>query len=136
MARDDFHDLPGVCPVTGEALFVSEVTSVASGVVIRGRFRMPRYAGLEKEQAQLLEVFIRSRGVISTMEKELGLSYPTVRARIDSLMQSLGYEPLKTPASPRPDATADDKRKVLELLEQGTISAEEAKARLKEFATK
>ena len=89
-----------------------------------------RYAGL------LLEVFIRSRGVISTMEKELGLSYPTVRARIDALMGSLGYEPLKSPAAPKDDTRAADKRKVLELLEQGAISTEEAKARLKEFAKK
>lgn len=137
MARDEFHDIPGVCPVTGEPLYISELTSAESGVVIRGKFRLPRYAQLDKDQARLLEVFIRARGVISTMEKELGLSYPTVRARMDALLHTLGYEPLKAqPSAPQPDSAAEEKRKVLQLLEDGTISAEEAKAKLKEFATK
>ena len=138
MARDEFYDAPGVCPITGEPLYISELTSAESGIAIRGKFRLPRYAQLDKDQARLLEVFIRSRGVISTMEKELNLSYPTVRARIDGLLQALSYEPLKAPAnpSPQPDTSADDKRRVLGMLEEGTISAAEAKARIKEFATK
>ena len=138
MPREEFYEAPGVCPITGEPLYISELTSVDSGITIRGKFKLPRYAQLDKDQANLLEVFIRSRGVISTMEKELNLSYPTVRARIDGLLVALGYEALKAPSNPtsQPDTSADDKRRVLEMLEEGTISAAEAKAKLKEFATK
>ena len=70
------------------------------------------------------------------MEKELGLSYPTVRARLDGLLDALGYEPLKTAGAKDDGKAADARRRVLKLLEDGKLSAAEAKAKLKELGTK
>ena len=137
--KEPLHDVPGKCPITGEPLYITELTSTESGVVIRGKFKLPKIAQLDAEHARILEVFIRSRGVISTMEKELGLSYPTVRARVDSLLNALDYEPLKPPAPATSDSeseTVQEKKRILELLEEGTITAKEATARLKEVASK
>jgi len=136
MAKDVFHEIPAKCPVTGEALYVSELTSLSGDIVMRGRFKLPQTTRLDQEQQRFLEVFIRARGVISTMEKELGLSYPTVRARLDGLLDALGYEPLKTGASKDDGKVAEARRKVLKMLEDGKLTAADAKAKLKELGTK
>lgn len=129
MAEPKLHELPTRDPVTGGPLYVSEVTSMDGSVTIRGKFKLPSTTRLEREQQEFLEVFLRARGVIATMEKELGLSYPTVRARLDSLLEAMGLAPYKE--STRKPRNEDEKRKVLELLENGEISADEAKTRLK-----
>ncbi len=130
MDEKDLHDIPTSCPVTGSPLYVSELSSIDSGIRIQGKFKLPETARLSKDQRDFLEVFLRSRGVISTVEKELNLSYPTVRARLDVLLDAMGLVPYKesTRAKPR---SADDRRQILDDLEQGLITAEEAKARLK-----
>lgn len=136
MAKDVFHEIPAKCPVTGEALYVSELTSLSGDIVMRGRFKLPQTTRLDQEQQRFLEVFIRARGVISTMEKELGLSYPTVRARLDGLLDALGYEPLKAGAAKDDSKAAEARRKVLKMLEDGKLTAADAKAKLKELGTK
>ncbi len=129
---EGLHDIPTKCPVTGGPLFVSELTSHDSGITIRGRFKLPAVSRLDPEQQRILEVFLRARGVISTMEKELGLSYPTVRARIDGMLDAMGLAPYKD--SPKKPKNDDVKRRILEQLEEGQISAEEAKQRLREVS--
>ncbi|MBX3111751.1 MAG: DUF2089 domain-containing protein [Fimbriimonadaceae bacterium] len=136
MAKDVFHEIPAKCPVTGEPLYVSELTSLSGDVVLRGRFKLPQTTRLDQDQQRFLEVFIRARGVISTMEKELGLSYPTVRARLDGLLDALGYEPLKTSGAKDDSRAAEARRKVLKMLEDGKLTAADAKAKLKELGTK
>lgn len=126
MAKDELHELPTACPVTGEPLHITEVAS-PGGITIRGKFRIPTQAKLDPEQQAFLETFLRARGVISTMEKELGISYPTVRSRIDSLLDALGLAPFKE----RKDDRAEAKRKILQQLEEGKITAAEAKEKLK-----
>ena len=66
---------------------------------IRGRFEIPKYARLDKEQAKFLETFLRCRGMLNSVERELNLSYPTVRARLGHLVGSL-----------RPDASSRRER--------------------------
>lgn len=125
----ELRDIPAACPVTGRPLVVTELTSEDGTVTIRGRFRVPPTAQLDPDQQRILEVFLRSRGVITTMERELGLSYPTVRSRIDGLLDALGLKPLRPPARPAKDASM--RKAVLDQLETGEITAEEAKERLK-----
>src|SRR5690348_171734 len=93
-----FHEIPHCDPVTGGELHISELAGDESGITIRGKFEIPRYAKLDPEQSLFLETFLRCRGMISCVEKELGLSYPTVRARLDSLLDSLGLSPAKEEA--------------------------------------
>ncbi|MBS1721444.1 MAG: DUF2089 domain-containing protein [Armatimonadetes bacterium] len=126
----DLHDIPTNCPVTGGPLYVSELTSAEGGITIHGKFKLPATARLSKEQRDFLEVFLRSRGVISTVEKELNLSYPTVRARLDALLEAMDLTPYKESTRSKP-ATSEARRKIIDELEQGVITPEEAKARLK-----
>lgn len=130
MDPKELHEIPTQCPVTGGPLYVSELTSADSGITIRGKFKLPATSRLNSDQRQFLEVFLRSKGVISTMEKELNLSYPTVRARLDSLLDAMGMTPYKESTRSK-SASPEDRRRVLDELEQGKITAEEAKVRLK-----
>ncbi len=135
MAKDELYEIPGQCPVSGDPLFISELTATHSGVRIKGKFRIPTAAQLDADQQAFLETFLRARGVISTMEKELGISYPTVRARIDALLESLSLSPYKEREA-KVEPTAEAKRKILKQLEEGKITAEQAKAKLRGVESK
>lgn len=127
MSKDKFHPIPARDPVTGGELYISELAGEESGITIRGRFEVPRYARLDAEQQRFLETFLRCRGMLNSVEREMKMSYPTVRARLDSLLEALELLPIRE--EPKKDKS-DGKRKVLEELESGEITAEEAKARL------
>lgn len=120
--------MPARDPVSGGELYVSELASDESGVTIRGRFALSRFARLDAEQTHFLETFLRCRGTINAVEKELGISYPTVKARLDSLLNALNLSPV---ADEKPKVSAEVKRTIIEQLEKGEISAEEAKARMR-----
>jgi hypothetical protein len=130
MSKEKLKKLLTRDPVNGGELYVSELASDDSGITIRGRFEIPRYARLDEEQSRFLETFLRCRGMLNSVERELGISYPTVRARLDSLLASLDLSPVKEDA-PKKDKSAEKKKQILEELEKGEITAEEAKARLK-----
>lgn len=132
MSKEKLNRIPPKDPVSGGELYVSELTCDESGVTIRGKFEIPRYARLEPEQAHFLETFLKCRGMLNAVERELGLSYPTVRARLDSVLQALGFDGfLKEEARPR-EKNPEKKRQILDQLERGEITPAEAKARLKE----
>lgn len=129
MGRDKLHRLPFRDPVSGGDLYVSELANDDSGVTLRGRFEIPLVARLDSEQYKFLETFLRCRGMLNSVERELGVSYPTVRARLDALLDSLHLSPAKDPEVKK-DKQVDKKRKILEQLERDEITAEEAKAKL------
>ena len=82
------------------------------------------FCALPAEQLKFLELFLRCRGNMRDVERTLGLSYPTVRARLDALLASLGY----TVAEPAP--SEDQRREIVEALNAGRLTAEEAIALL------
>lgn len=129
MSHEPMHRLPAYDPISGHPLYVSEVMSDESGISLRGRFAIPRFARLTEEQSRFLETFLRCRGVLSSVEKELGLSYPTVRNRLDQLLTAL-----ELPSAPMPEANGaaiEDQRRILDQLERGEISVEEAKVKIR-----
>lgn len=124
------YPIPPKDPISGGEFVVSELTCKASGVVLRGEFEVPRLARLDADQTRFLETFLRCRGTISDVERELGISYPTVRSRLDALLEALELAPIRESKAQR-EKNAETKRAVLEQLESGEITAEEAKARLR-----
>ena len=122
------------CPGCEQPLSVTELTCDSCDLQLKGHFeRGCRFCALDPEQRKLLDVFLSCRGVIRDMEKALGLSYPTVRARVDSLLTSLGYAPTKAEAEAQEDL-ADRRRDILSRLEAGEITAEEATEALRSLA--
>jgi hypothetical protein len=110
------------CPVCDTTLTIAELACQACGTTLRGEFAASHcaFCALPDEQRQFLELFLRCRGNLRDVERTLGLSYPTVRARLDTLLATLGYGP-----APPPDAP-DQRREILDALNAGRLSAEEA----------
>ncbi len=114
--------MPTQCPVTGEPLEVTRLECPTSGVVIEGRFQPNEFALLPKEQLEFMRIFIKVRGNLKEVERVLGLSYPTIRQRFEGLLKVLGYEAYED--------VEDERADVLESLEQGDITPEQATKKL------
>ena len=117
--------MPTKCPVTGEALYVTRLDCPSSGVSIEGRFQPNEFALLSPEHLELMRLFVKVRGNLKEVERILGLSYPTVRSRFDTMLLALGYE-LDTS---KEDAR-NERAEILSLLERGELSAGEAAKKL------
>lgn len=117
------HPIPGECPVCGGELIVTRLSCRECDTAIEGRFITGPFANLTNDQLMFLEIFIKNEGKITHMEKDLDLSYPTIRNRLHEIIRALGYEPGKEGAGV---LTEEDRRKILEDLNQGHITSEEA----------
>ena len=84
------RDVISTCPVCEGELTISRLQCRSCGTALEGEFGVGRFGRLSKEQLSLLESFLRSRGNLKEMERELGISYPTVRGRVDALVRALG----------------------------------------------
>lgn len=113
--------LPLPFPGVQEAPVVTELHFPESGVTVRGEFDLNEFATLHGENLEFLRLYIKVRGNLKEVERILGVSYPTVRARLDATLRAIGYEP----------GESDPRDETLALLERGQISPEEAVKRLK-----
>ena len=112
----------GTCPVCGENLTVTRLYCRACDSAIEGHFTLGRFYQLAPEQMAFVETFIRCEGKLTRVQEELGMSYPTARARLTEVIQALGYEV----SDSKPDISPEERRKILEQLAAGEISSEEA----------
>ena len=123
------HDVIATCPVCSGELAVTRLRCGTCATTIEGEFGVGRYARLTREQAVVLESFLRSRGNLRDMERELGISYPTVRARVEALVRSLGFgarDEADAPAAATPAEIQAARREILERLAAHDLTAEEA----------
>lgn len=133
-------------PVTGEALLITRLEGPTTGIVIEGRFSFGggnRLDTLSPEHLAFVEVFLKNRGIIKDVEAELGISYPTVRARLDDVIRALGYPPyaqsVDVPLPPAGEGEAapgsdDERRALLADVKAGRISAKDAARYMKRTA--
>lgn len=119
-------DVQGRCPFCGQELEVRRLQCPGCHTTIDGVFTLGRFQRLSPEQLAFLDVFVKNRGVIRDVEKELGISYPTVRSRLDDLIRALGYEVREEAPPPEAAEDAERRRETLERLKSGEISAEQA----------
>lgn len=112
------RDLLGQCPICGGSVEITEISCYSCKSTIRGHFKPCKFCALSREYREFAEIFIKNRGNIKEIEKELNISYPTVKGKLDSLIAALGYKNQETSSS--------DKREVLERLYRGEITSEEA----------
>ena len=85
------HDVISTCPVCSSELAVTRLHCGSCGTTLEGDFSVGRFGRLNRDQLALLESFLRSRGNLREMERELGISYPTVRSRVEALVRALGF---------------------------------------------
>ncbi len=146
------------CPVCEGDLVVTRLHCPACETTIEGSFSpggsrlqeafspeqlkpLLPFSRLTAEQLQFILTFVRCEGRFNRMEDEMGLSYPTLRNRLNEIIRAMGYEPSReetaaAAASARAEAgvpvpTPAERQEVLELLGRGEIDMEEAKRRLR-----
>jgi len=119
-------EIMGKCPVCGSVTEVTRISCDVCDTHIEGHFKPCKFCRLTPDQKSFIDVFIKCRGNIKEVEKELGVSYPTVKNRLEDAAGALGYKS-------EPDTTNENKRKeVLDRLNNGELSVEEALNALKE----
>jgi hypothetical protein len=118
-APQDWHALSDL--TRGRPIVVERVRLVEQGVAIEGAFELPRLAQLSAEDQVFVAAFVRSHGSIKEMEQVFGVSYPTIKARLNRIAASLEF--IETDPQP-------GRAEVLERLARGEITADQAVAEM------
>ncbi len=119
----------GRCPACGGRLEVRRLECVRCETAVEGRFVQSRFDRLSPEQQEFVEVFLLARGNIKEVERVLGISYPTVRNRLDAVLEAMGH---KVERDGSDSAAGARRAEVLAQLDRGEISAAEAIKLLRE----
>jgi hypothetical protein len=112
------------CPVCDHTLHAVKLQCSHCRTTIENTFELSKLAVLSPEQLHFAITFLVNRGNIKEVEKDLGISYPTVRGKLNDVIAALGYDTRK-----KPDI---DEKKVIAMLENGEITADDAVKMLKE----
>jgi len=103
---------------------VERLSCNTCGTVIESDFSFSKFESLSEEQLKFAKIFLKNRGSIKDVEKDMGISYPTVRGKLDDVIKALGYSVEDVPEN----NSASD---ILDRLEKGEIDADEALHNLK-----
>jgi hypothetical protein len=117
---NNWHELTDL---TGDRDFIVTEVRLDAGISIQGEFELPPLARLRYEDQVFVSEFVRNHGSIKDMEKAFGVSYPTVKSRLNRIIAQLQLVEVVHASSAR----GED---VLGLLERGEISADDAAERL------
>ena len=120
-SRDMANPIIGQCPICKASLHVVRLDCEACGTRLEGNFALGRFHSLAADQLAFLETFIRARGNFKDVERELGISYPTVRSRLDAVIRALGF-----PSPAEPDREAERRKEILRELAEGKIAPDDA----------
>ncbi|NLT17283.1 MAG: DUF2089 domain-containing protein [Clostridiales bacterium] len=120
MAETEKYKAPSICPVCGGEYEITSLTCKSCKSELNGRFEGCEYCALDESEKSFLSTFIKCRGNIREVEKELGISYPTVRHRLDNIISRLGYE------NRRVAQVTEERKIIIKRLEDGEITADEA----------
>lgn len=122
------NPIVGTCPVCGERMRIVRLRCTSCETALEGNFELGQFLSLSPEQWRFVDVFLKCRGKIKDVEEELGISYPTVVARLNEVVSALGHEP-----RPDEEESREARRQVLDDLSEGRVSASEAAQRLREL---
>ena len=122
------------CPSCGSDLAITRVSCMQCETVVTARYQPCRFCKLPPDSVQFLEAFVKSRGNVKEMERELGTSYWTIRSRLNELIEELGFEVDNNAEAERVAAQEEElkqqRRSLLEQVDRGEISANDAAEQL------
>jgi len=116
------HKMPTICPVCEEHLYVTRLHCRNCDTAIEGYFETGRMGRLTPDQLAFVETFVHCEGKLNRMERELGLSYPTLRSRLIQVVQQMGFEV----GSSEPGLDEEQRHRILDELATGAISSDQA----------
>lgn len=138
----DVYELDGTCPVCAATMMVTQLRCPHCSSTLEGSFRLSqapstgqntddlrfgRLARLDSTQLEFVEAFLRCRGIIKNVEDMLGISYPTVKARLNNVLTALGFNADDEQSDP---ALRRTRHEILADLAAGRISTDEAHLQL------
>jgi hypothetical protein len=135
------YEISGRCPVCGGQMHISRLQCGTCQSALEGQFAVPgggrsetprdgyfgRLERLSQEQLEFVEIFLRCRGIIKNVEAMLDISYPTVKARLNNILETMGFRVEEEVPDPE---RRRERREILQDLAQGKITTEEAHRRL------
>ena len=126
--RNKVNPVISVCPVCKHDLKVVKLQCEHCDTSIEGNFTLSKFNYLESEKLYFIEVFVKNRGNIKAIEKELNISYPTVKKMLDDVILGLGYTPEKEDEEPIKESSEPkvSKSSILEKIANKEISVLEA----------
>ncbi len=135
------YEVSGRCPVCGGQMAITRLECSTCHSALEGQFiaagagratteresYFGRLARLSPEQIEFVEIFLRCRGIIKNVEAMLDISYPTVKARLNNIIETMGFQVEEEMPDPE---RRRERREILQDLAQGKITTEEAHRRL------
>src|SRR5512146_2662335 len=110
--------LPRKCPSCAADLIVTRLSCPDCGTEVTGTFPPDIFSRLSSNDFDFIVLFVRTKGNIKEMERELGISYWTIRAKLNEVVNQIGLE-----ETPEPGTVTDKRQQILEQLNKGMISA-------------
>lgn len=120
------YPTPGECPVCHADLHVTQLSCRNCGTELRGHFEMDQLSSLLPAQRHFVEIFILCEGKLNCVQEELGISYPTVRSRLDEVIRTLKFKAQDETLAFVEGADSPARQDILDRLARQEISAEEA----------
>lgn len=124
------YQAPGKCPVCNSALHITKLSCHRCHTTLEGQFKSCEFCQLPKEDLDFLKTFIKCRGSIKDVEREMGISYPTVKGKLNNLIEALGFHVTETESKEAIKARQEEKASIIDALEKGEITAKEASEKL------
>jgi hypothetical protein len=126
------HDWQELTKLIGQArVEIDRVRLVETGVVIEGPFALPPLAQLPAEDQVFVAAFVRCHGSIKQMEQYFGVSYPTVKNRLNKIGSQLSFVEIEQ--GPETESPARTRREVLDQVSRGELTVAQALEQLKEM---
>jgi hypothetical protein len=127
------------CPACGGPLVITECRCANCQLQLRGEFQLGSFSSLSEDQLTFVRVFLRARGNLSEAEKVLGVSYPTIRNKLDEINKALDRAESKAisaqeatdEATPEINPQEETRRAILQQVADGTLSAVQAVEKLR-----
>jgi hypothetical protein len=138
----DVYEIDGICPACAATMMVTQLRCQRCSSLLEGNFRLSqtlstgqgdddirfgRLARLDSTQLAFVEAFLRCRGIIKNVEDMLGISYPTVKARLSNVLTALGFNADDEQSDPAHRRT---RHEILADLAAGRITTDEAHLQL------
>ena len=124
------NDWQELSKLVGQAHFeVDRIRLIDTGVIIEGPFTPPPLAQLPAEDQVFVAAFVRCHGSIKQMEKYFGVSYPTIKNRLNKIGSQLSFVEIEQGSD---DSTAQTRSEVLDRVSRGELTVAQALERLKQ----
>ncbi|HAQ41761.1 MAG TPA: hypothetical protein DCM73_13630 [Clostridiales bacterium] len=125
------YKAPSKCPVCGNKLSITKLSCSKCSTSIEGDFHPCEFCSLHEDDLDFVKVFIKCRGSIKDVEKELGISYPTVRSKLDAVIKNLGLEAPAKESAKENELKKAAKNEIIDKLSKGELTPKEATEKLK-----